>query len=498
MRGDGILDYNNIYQNIVERTNGDIYIGIVGPVRTGKSTFIKRFMELMVLPNIDNNYRKERAKDELPQSGNGRTITTTEPKFVPNEAVVINMNDNVQMRIRLIDCVGYLVKGALGYVEGEKQRMVMTPWTDKAVPFEQAAEYGTHKVIEDHSTIGLIVTTDGTITEIPRENYIEAEERVVKELNEINKPFIIILNSTRPQDKETENLASVLQEKYQSPVIAMDVKNMTVDDVNNIIESLLYEFPIKEIKMNLPNWIEGLDDDHWIKTGIINAIKTSLPSLNKLKDIKLFTTQFNGLEYVKDIETKKIDMGTGTADVKIDTYSDVYYKVLSEVSGFTIEDDSKLISLLKELSKAKKEYDKVSDALENAKDSGYGVVSPQLDELVLEEPEIIKQGGRLGVKLKASAPSLHIIRADIKTEVSPIIGTERQSEESIKYLLDEFEKDPQKIWDTNIFGKPMFDLVKDGLQNKLYKMPDDVQLKLQQTIQRIVNEGSGGILCIII
>ncbi len=498
MKGEGILDYNNIYRNIVERTNGDIYIGIVGPVRTGKSTFIKRFMELMVLPNIDNNFRKERARDEMPQSGNGRTITTTEPKFVPNEAVVINMNDNVQMKIRLIDCVGYLVKGALGYLEGERQRMVMTPWTDKPIPFEQAAEFGTHKVINDHSTIGLLITTDGTITEIPRENYIEAEERVVKELNEINKPFIIILNSTKPYEKETENLASVLQEKYQSPVIAMDVMNMTMDDINNIIEKLLYEFPVKEVRINLPGWIDGLDDDHWLKNGIINMIKASLFALNKLKDVKSFIGQFESLEYIKGIDMKRIDMGTGSADIEIDTYPDVYYKVLSEVAGFTINDDTHLISLLKELSKAKKEYDKVASALEDAKTSGYGVVSPQLDELVLEEPEIIKQGNRLGVRLKASAPSLHIIKADIKTEVSPIIGTERQSEESIKYLLEEFEKDPQKIWDTNIFGKPMFDLVKDGLQNKLYKMPDDVQFKLQQTIQRIVNEGSGGILCIII
>lgn len=498
MKGDGILDYNNIYRNIVERTNGDIYIGVVGPVRTGKSTFIKKFMELLVIPNIDNNYRKERTKDELPQSGNGRTITTTEPKFVPNEAVIINLNNNVQMKIRLIDCVGYLVNGALGYVEGEKQRMVMTPWTEKPIPFEQAAEIGTRKVIKDHSTIGLLITTDGTITEIPRENYIEAEERVVKELKEIDKPFIIILNSTKPQDIETVNLRSVLQEKYQSPVIAMDIMNMTVEDINSIIEMLLYEFPVKEIRINLPKWIEGLDDEHWIKKGIIDTIKISLVNINKLKDVKTFISQFNNLEYIKNIKLEKIDMGSGTANIDIETYSDVYYKVLSEVSGLTINDDSNLILLLKELSMAKKEYDKVSRALEDAKNSGYGVVSPQLDELVLDEPEIIRQGNRFGVKLKASAPSLHIIKADIKTEVSPIIGTERQSEELIKYLVEEFEKDPQKIWGTNIFGKPLFDLVKEGLQNKLYKMPDDVQFKLQQTIQRIVNEGSGGILCIII
>ncbi|MDI6602201.1 MAG: stage IV sporulation protein A [Thermoanaerobacteraceae bacterium] len=492
------MDYINIYQDIVERTNGDIYIGVVGPVRTGKSTFIKRFMELLVVPNIDNNYRKERTKDELPQSGNGKTITTTEPKFVPNEAVIINLNDNVQMKIRLIDCVGYLVKGALGYLEGEKQRLVMTPWSDKPVPFEQAAEFGTRKVIKDHSTIGLLITADGTITEIPRENYIEAEERVVRELKEINKPFIIILNSTRPQDRETENLRAVLQEKYQSPVIAMDVLNMTTEDINNIIEKLLYEFPVKEVKINLPKWIEALEDNHWIKKGMIDIIKASLFTLNKLKDVKSFVSLFKNLDYVKDVEIQRIDMGSGIADIELLTNSDVYYKVLSEVSGFAINDDSNLISLLKDLSKAKKEYDKIAIALEDAKISGYGVVAPQLDELILDEPEIVKQGNRFGVRLKASAPSLHIIKTDIKTEVSPIIGTERQSEELVKYLLEEFEKDPQKIWNTNIFGKSLHDLVKEGLQNKLYKMPEDVQFKLQQTIQRIVNEGSGGILCIII
>jgi len=492
------LEYLNIYEDIVKRTDGDIYIGVVGPVRTGKSTFIKRFMDLLVIPNIDNNYRKERTRDELPQSGNGKTISTTEPKFVPNEAVVLKMNDNVQMKIRLIDCVGYLVRGALGYLEGEKQRLVMTPWSDKPIPFEQAAELGTRKVIKDHSTIGLLVTTDGTITEIPRENYIDAEERVVKELKEINKPFVIVLNSAKPLDKETENLRTVLQEKYQSPVIAMDVLNMNIGDINNIIEKLLYEFPIKELRINFPRWIEALEDDYWVKKEIVDIIKVSIVYLNKLKDVRNFVENFMNLDYITEVKINKIDMGTGIADTDIIPDSQIYYKVLSDVSGFAINDDYHLFSLLTELAKAKKEYDKVAAALEEAKRSGYGVVAPQLDELVLEEPEIVKNGNRFGVKLKASAPSLHIIKTDIKTEVSPIIGTERQSQELINYLLDEFEKDPQKIWNTNVFGKSLHDLVKEGLQNKLYKMPDDVQFKLQQTIQRIVNEGSGGILCIII
>ncbi len=387
----------NIYKDIAERTQGDIYIGIVGPVRTGKSTFIKRFMDLLVLPNIDNPYIRERAKDELPQSGAGRTISTTEPKFVPNEAVEIELKDNARFRVRLVDCVGYMVKGALGHIEDEMPRMVSTPWFENKIPFEEAAELGTRKVITDHSTIGLLVTTDGSITEIPRQNYIQAEERVVKELKELDKPFVMVLNSTRPRSEETRNLAEALEAKYQVPVCVMDCMNMSMDDVHYILERILFEFPVTEIHIDLPRWIDGLDLEHWLKQDIIKAVRESTGEVKRLKDTEEIPEAFSIYEFVEEAELDDISLGEGIARIKVKTWAGLFYRVIGEITGYSLEGEHQLLGLVEELSKAKKHYDRVASALKDVWDSGYGVVSPKLDELILEEPEIFKQGSRFGV-----------------------------------------------------------------------------------------------------
>jgi stage IV sporulation protein A len=488
----------DLYSDIAERTQGDIYIGVVGPVRTGKSTFIKRFMDLLVIPNIDNNYKKERAKDELPQSAAGKTIMTTEPKFVPNEAVEIKIKDNAKLRVRMIDCVGYLVKGALGYLEGDTPRMVTTPWFDHQIPFGEAAEIGTRKVISDHSTIGIVVTTDGSITEIPRENYIEAEERVIKELKVLNKPFVMILNSTHPLDPDTVELKRNIEEKYDVPVQIMDVMQMRNEDINNVLEKVLFEFPVKEININLPEWVDVLDSGHWLKRDFFDAVKAAAKDLYKLRDIKPTIDKFSEYDFVGNVLITDMKLGEGIASVDMKTRDGLFYQILGEISGYKIDGERQLLDLMKDMSQAKREYDRVEKALRDVRETGYGLVPPQLDELKLEEPEIVKQGGRVGVKLRASAPSLHMIRADIETEVSPIVGTEKQGEDMIKSLLDQFENDPSKLWQTNMFGKTLEELVKEGLQNKLYRMPEDVQSKIQRTLQKIINEGSGGLICIIL
>ncbi|WIF94562.1 stage IV sporulation protein A [Caminicella sporogenes] len=488
----------DIYKDIAERTDGDIYIGVVGPVRTGKSTFIKRFMDLLVIPNIENVYKKERTKDELPQSGTGKTIMTTEPKFVPNEAIEISLKENAKFKVRMIDCVGYIVKGALGHEEDGVPRMVMTPWFENEIPFEEAAEIGTKKVITDHSTIGLIITTDGSITEISRENYIEAEERVVKELKELNKPFVIILNSVHPDSQQTLKLKKDLEEKYGVPVIPMNCLKMEIEDINKVLESILFEFPVKEIRINLPKWIEGLELNHWLKNQILNTIKESLEGTKKIKDIKTLVSKFYGLDIITGADISNINLGKGIASIDMDTKEGLFYDILEEFTGYRIEGDHQLLSLMRSFAKAKRAYDRVEEALNNAKNFGYGVVPPELDELELDEPEIYRQGNKFGVKLRANAPSLHLIRADIKTEVSPLVGTEKQSEDLLKYLLDEFKSDPKQIWETNMFGKSLHDLVKEQLQNKLFMMPEDVRSKIQRTIQKIVNEGSGTLICIIL
>jgi stage IV sporulation protein A len=488
----------NIYEHIAERTQGDIYIGVVGPVRTGKSTFIKRFMDLLVIPNIDNAYTKERAKDELPQSATGRTIMTTEPKFVPNEAVDIILNDNIHLKVRLVDCVGYLVKGALGYLENNAPRMVSTPWFDRQIPFEEAAEIGTKKVINDHSTIGLVVTTDGSITEIERSEYVEAERRVIDELKDINKPFIIVLNSTRPHDSETLKLKEELESQYSVPVVNVNCAQMRIEDINAIIERVLLEFPVAEIGINLPKWIETLDKEHKLKIDFINAIKETFKDVSNIREAKEAVSLFEKYNFIKKAHIERISLGKGSMLLEIGTPEDLFYRVLSETTGLDIDGDHRLIGIMKELAQVKKEYERVEYALHEVKVKGYGIVTPRMEELTLDEPEIIKQGGRFGVKLRASAPSVHMIRADIETEVAPLVGTERQSEELVSYLLKEFENEPGKIWQSNIFGKSLHELVTEGLYNKLQRMPEDAQMKLQETLTRIINEGSGGLICIIL
>ncbi|WMJ82108.1 stage IV sporulation protein A [Clostridium sp. MB40-C1] len=488
----------NIYKDIADRTQGDIYVGVVGPVRTGKSTFIKRFMELMVIPNIENTYKKQRAQDELPQSASGKSIHTTEPKFVPNEAVEVGLNGETKFKVRMVDCVGYIVKSALGYVEGEQPKMVNTPWYDYEIPFEEAAEIGTKKVINEHSTIGLVVTTDGSITGLNRQDYIEAEQRVVNELKSINKPFIMVLNSKDPNSAETLELKRGLEEEYDIPVQEMDVLNMKEEDITNVFERVLKEFPIKEINIDMPEWIEKLNINHWLKKDFIALIKDMCDSVYKVRDIKGFADKFGEVDFLEHSKISEISMGEGTARVLLNPKKELFYKVLSEVCDRNINTENELLDIMKILSEAKLEYDKVADALKDVKERGYGLVSPQLNEMRLEEPEIVKQGSRYGVKLKASAPSLHLIRADIETEISPIMGTERESEELVKSLLEQFESDPAKIWESNMFGKSLEVLVKDGLRNKLYKMPEDVQVKIQKTLEKIINEGNGGLICIIL
>lgn len=492
------MENYNIYQQIAERTQGDIYVGVVGPVRTGKSTFIKRFMDLLVIPNIGDIYSKERAHDELPQSATGRTIMTTEPKFVPNEAVEIILDENVQLKVRLVDCVGYLVKGALGYLENNAPRMVSTPWFDHQIPFREAAEIGTKKVIQEHSTIGLVVITDGSITEIERNEYIEAEEQVINELKEINKPFIIILNSTMPMANETLELKEELEKKYEVPVINVNCAQMKIEDINMVMERILYEFPVREIGINMPAWMDALEEDHWLRVDMMNAVKEGFNSVVSIRQTRNSMGKLDNCEFIKKACIDKISLGEGNVVVEVNMSEGLFYKVLSETTNLDIQDDYKLISLMKDLARIKKEYEKVEYALHEVSVKGYGIVAPRMDELSLDEPEIIKQGNKFGVKLRATAPSIHMIRADIEAEIAPLIGTEKQSEELVNYLLKEFENEPAKIWDSNMFGKSLHELISEGLHNKLSKMPEDAQLKLQETLQKIINEGSGGLICIIL
>lgn len=489
---------NSIYKSIAERTDKQIYLGIVGPVRTGKSTFIKSFMEELVLPNIDNIYQKERAKDELPQSGSGRTIMTAEPKFVPEEAVKITIDDEATLSVRMIDCVGYMVNGAIGQYEEDAPRMVTTPWFDHEIPLAEAAEIGTKKVITEHSTIGLVITTDGSIGEIPRSDYIPAEERIVAELREINKPFCMLLNTTEPTSPAAVDLASKLSAKYSVSCVPVNCLTLKKDDISEILKTVLYEFPAKEFAFTLPEWIGALPDDNEIKTAVYSSALGVCSQIERMRQVKDKMDELTECEFIDWARVDEIDLGDGIVSVTVATPKELYYKILSEQSGIEIKNDGDLLPLLCEMARIKEQYERVAGALEQVRQTGYGIVMPTLSELKLEEPQIVMQGGRYGVKLKASAPSIHLMRADIETEVSPIVGSEKQSEDLVKYLLAEFEDSPEKIWESNIFGKSLNELVNEGLNNKLYKMPEDAREKLRETLQRIINEGSGGLICIIL
>lgn len=488
----------DIYSSIATRTGGDIYVGVVGPVRTGKSTFIKRFMKELVLPNISDEAKRDRANDELPQSSSGRTIMTTEPKFIPENAVELSGNDNMHFSIRLIDCVGYIVPGSLGYIENDKPRMVKTPWFDKEIPFNMAAEIGTKKVIDEHSTIGLVVTTDGTIGDIERNSYEQAEQRVINELKAIDKPFIVLLNSKTPSSSECKALAAELCEKYQVKVVPVNCLEMTKQEIGEILTDLLYEFPIKELRLNFPKWICKLEKEHPVRSELYSKIALSAKKLKKVRDTDSFLKLIASDENVSSCTLESADLSTGSVKVCLDVPTELFYRVLSEKTGLKIDDEQQLMQQLIDLSKAKKDFERFKVALDEVEATGYGIVMPTMDELTLDDPEIMKQGGRYGVRLKASAPSIHMLRANINTEVAPIVGTESQSEELIMYLLKEFEEDPSKIWQSNIFGKTLNSLVNEGLHNKLYKMPNDARMKLQETLERVINEGCSGLICIII
>jgi len=488
----------DIFHDMAARTGGDVYVGVVGPVRTGKSTFIKRFMDLLVIPNIDDVYDKERSVDELPQSGAGRTIMTTEPKFVPSEAVAVTIQDNIKVRVRLVDCVGYSVEGALGYEEDDGPRMVMTPWFDYEIPFEEAAEFGTRKVISDHSTIGLVILTDGSITDIPRGSYVPAEERVIGELHDLGKPFAAVLNSTHPWARETLDLATRLAAKYGVPVIPMDCLKMDIEDVLGILREVLYEFPVREVSVRLPVWLNEVPQEHWLKQKFQDVVVSSVKEVKRIRDISGTVRGFAEQDFVSRADLTTLDLGTGQVIIDLDAPRELFFRIIREVSGLEVEGDHHLLRLMRELSVSKREFDKVADGLRDAEELGYGIVMPLLDELELEEPELIRQGSRFGVRLRAAAPSIHMIRANIETEVTTYVGTERQGEELVRRLSDEFEKDPERIWTTDFLGKSLHELVKEGIESKLYRMPENAQQKLQETLQKIVNEGSGGLICIIL
>ena len=489
---------SQIYEDIARRTGGDIYIGVVGPVRTGKSTLIKRFIEQMVLPNIEDPAWRDRATDELPQSSAGRTIMTTEPKFVPEEAVQITVDHQSHCNVRLIDCVGYIVPSSLGYIENDQPRMVMTPWFDQEVPFNMAAEVGTAKVINEHSTIGLVVTTDGSISEIPRAEYAAAERRVIDELKAIGKPFAVVLNCVEPTSSASIELAARMEQEYEVPVTPLNCLDLNADGIAQILQSVLYQFPIREIAIEIPRWIVALEAGHWLKKSLYAAVRQAAFDITKMWELNERLSSLPDCEYLESFTLDRIDFGSGSARARVTVDPALFYRVIGEATGIEVKDDTDLMPVMVQLAAIKKEHEHYRNALQEVEATGYGIVMPTIEQLSLEEPEIIKQGGRYGVRLRASAPSIHMMKASITTEVAPIVGSEKQSEELVSYLLSEFEQDPLKIWESNIFGKNLHDLVNEGLRNKLARMPADARCKLSETIERIINEGCSGLICIIL
>ncbi len=489
---------HSIYQDIAERTGGDVYIGVVGPVRTGKSTFIKRFMEALVLPNIGEGYSRERARDEMPQSAAGKTVMTTEPKFIPDQAVPIQIDDCASLRVKMIDCVGYIVPEALGTIENGQPRMVRTPWREEPMPFVEAAEMGTHKVITEHATIGMLITTDGSIGDISRESYVEAEERIVGELKALGKPFAMILNSVNPTSESAMDLAFALEKKYGVPVALVSCLELDGEDIRHILELVLHEFPVAEIALHLPEWTRALDAEHPIRLSLLSSIRKCADRVGKIGDVKQAFADLGDNEYLKSAEINTVDLGTGKVRISLSPIDGLYYQVISELTGFDIEGEQELIALLRRLAVVQQEYEKIEGALRDAEQKGYGIVMPDIEDMTLEEPRIVKQAGGYGVKLRAGAQSIHMIRANISAEVSPMVGSEQQSEDLVKYMLREFEEDPKKIWESNMFGKSLYELVNEGLHAKLEHMPEASRAKIGDTLEKIINEGSNGLICIIL
>lgn len=488
----------NIFRDIAQRTNGDIYIGVLGPVRTGKSSFIKRFMELLVIPYIEDPHERERTIDELPQGGAGRTVMTTEPKFVPDEAVEVSFKDELHFRVRLVDSVGYPVDGALGYEEDDGPRLVDTPWFDYEIPFEEAAEIGSRKVLTDHATIGLVITTDGSFGDITRDSYVPAEEKIISEISDIGKPFIVVLNSKHPMAAETQDLAIDLEEKYGVPVIPLNISQLTEMDLYALMEEVLYEFPVREMNITLPDWVEELDSSHWLRQDFERAVTDSLMEVTKIRDVQAAVDVISQFEFIEEASIVELDMGEGIANVDLDAREELFWDVMYEMTGYDIRSKGILLRLMKDFKVAKEEYDKISGSLLDVRERGYGIVEPDFSDIEFEEPELIKKGNQFGVRLRANASTLHFFRVHVATEVTPMIGTEKQSEQLVNYLMEKFEDDPRKIWETDIFGKSLDELLREGINDKLASVPENARTKLRETLERIANEGGVGLICIII
>jgi len=487
------------YRDIAERTQGDMYIGVVGPVRTGKSTFIKGFMEQMVLPYMAPGPKRDRITDELPQSGSGKTVMTTQPAFVPGEgAAQVRLDQGLSARVRMVDSVGYLVPGALGTQEGDAARMVSTPWADRDLPFEEAAALGTRKVIEDHATIGVVVTCDGTVADLPRSNYTAAEEQVIRQLKALRKPFAVVLNSARPESAEAQALRQSLENKYDVPVTLLSVKNMRQEDVQSLLSSLLLEFPLREVRFRTPSWLGALDEGHWLPAHVIDTVRTLSETLQKMRDKEGITAAFAGSPYLMAPRSEEVRLGEGSISYELPVKDGLFSQVLSEQCGETIADDGHLLSLMKELVAAKREYDRVAGALKAVQQTGYGLVTPAMSEVKLQPPELMRQGSRYGVRIRASAPALHLIQTGIETEIAPVLGTQEQSEAFVDSLRQAYDKDPQSLWDTNFFGKSLKELIQEGVSGKLGRMPVDTQEKVQSALTRMLNEGDGGMICILL
>ncbi|MGG3450041.1 MULTISPECIES: stage IV sporulation protein A [Bacillaceae] len=491
------MEKAELMKDIAERTEGDIYLGVVGAVRTGKSTFIKRFMELLVLPNMDSESERRRAQDELPQSASGKTIMTTEPKFVPSRAAAVQAG-GVQVNIRLVDCVGYVIPEAIGYEDEHGPRMIQTPWFDEPVPFHEAADIGTRKVIEEHSTIGVVVTTDGSFGEIRRSVYVEAEEKAIEGLKEVGKPFIVIINTARPDHVETAQLQQELSEKYDIPVLAMSVEAMTESNVLHVLQEALFEFPVHEVNVHLPSWIMALDESHWLRDRYNDMVKETVKDIKRLRDVNRVVDQFGGGEYIQSAVLTGMDMGQGVAEINLNAPDGLYETIVNEIIGEPLRGKEHLLEIMQHYARIKEEYGQVEEAVNMVRQTGYGVAVPSLADMRLEEPEIIRHGSRYGVRIRAVAPSIHMIKVDVDSEFSPIIGTEKQSEELVQHVMKNYDEDPLSVWESDIFGRNLSSIVREGIQSKVSLMPDNARYKLKDTLEKIINEGSGGMIAILL